>query len=159
MLEICLSMKTLSTNFISKASIFFDTHNKFRSASELVTEAYNRECELDEVQAASQRLIDAENKESWADLDYYVIDSSGETVIIDNKLADQVEDRTYVPFNVLMRYSVHMWEHSLNKAMAAGWAQEIGSSGLYRWTAAYNGFLGYMAQLVQGHGVAVGAPE
>jgi CRISPR-associated endonuclease/helicase Cas3 len=117
------------------------------SASELVTEAYRRECALDEVQAASQRIIDAENKEAWADSDYYVIDSAGQTVVIDEKVADQLERGIYVPFNVLMRYSVHIWEHSLDKAVAAGWAEEIGSSGLYRWTAAYNDFVGYMAQL------------
>ena len=119
------------------------------SASELVTEAYRRECALDEVQAASQRIIDAENKEAWADSDYYVIDSAGQTVVIDEKVADQLERGIYVPFNVLMRYSVHIWEHSLDKAVAAGWAEEIGSSGLYRWTAAYNDFVGYMAQFVQ----------
>jgi CRISPR-associated endonuclease/helicase Cas3 len=115
------------------------------SASELVTEAYRRECALDEVQAASQRLIDAENNEAWADLDYYVIDSAAQTVVIDAKLADQVEQGIYVPFNVLMRYSVHIWEHSLNKAAAAGWAKQIGTSGLYRWTGAYDDFLGYTA--------------
>ena len=119
------------------------------SASELVTEAYRRECALDEVRAASQRLIDAENKEAWADLDYYVIDSAAQTVVIDEQLADQVERERYVPFNVLMRYSVHIWEHLLDKAMAAGWAEEIGSSGLYRWTAAYNDFVGYTAQFLQ----------
>lgn len=119
------------------------------SASELVTEAYRRECSLDEVQAASQRLIDAENKQAWADLDYHVIDSAAQTVIIDEKVADQVERGIYLPFNVLMRYSVHIWEHSLDKAMAEGWAEEIGSSGLYRWTAAYNDFVGYMAQMLQ----------
>ena len=116
------------------------------SASELVSEAYKRECALDEVQAASQRIIDAENNEAWADLDYYVIGSAGQTVVIDEKLADQVERGIYVPFNLLMRYSVHIWEHSLDKAVAAGWAEEIGSSDLYRWRAAYNDFLGYMAQ-------------
>jgi CRISPR-associated endonuclease/helicase Cas3 len=119
------------------------------SASELVTEAYKRECALDEARAASQRIIDAENNEAWADLNYYVMDSAGQTVVIDEKLADQVERGIYVPFNLLMRYSIHIWEHSLDKAVAAGWAEEIGSSGLYRWTAAYNDFLGYMAQLVQ----------
>jgi CRISPR-associated endonuclease/helicase Cas3 len=118
------------------------------SASELVTEAYKRECALDEVQAASQRLMEAENKEAWADLNYYVIDSAAQTVITDRKLADQMEQGTYVPFSVLMRYSVHIWEHSLDKAVAAGWAEEIGNSGLYRWTGAYDDFLGYMAQLV-----------
>ena len=118
------------------------------SASELVTEAYRRECALDEVQAASQRLIDAENNQAWGDLDYYVIDSAGQTVVIDEKLSDQIERGVYIPLNVLMRYSVHIWEHSLHKAVAAGWAEEIGTSGLYRWTAAYNDFLGYMAQLV-----------
>ena len=119
------------------------------SASELVTEAYKRECELDEVQAASQRIIDAENNEAWADLNYYVVDSAGQTVLVDGKLADQVQRGVYVPVNLLMRYSVHIWEHSLDKAVVAGWAEEIGGSGLYRWTAAYNDFLGYMAQFVQ----------
>jgi hypothetical protein len=38
------------------------------SASELVTEAYKRESSLDEVEAASQRLIGAENNEAWARL-------------------------------------------------------------------------------------------
>ena len=62
-------------------------------ASELVTEAYKRECELDEVQAASQRIMDAEDKESWADLDYYVIDSAGQTVVVDDELADRVHGK------------------------------------------------------------------
>lgn len=56
-----------------------------------MTEAYKRECALDEVQAASQRLMDAEDNEARADLDYNVIDSAGQTVIIDDKLADQVQ--------------------------------------------------------------------
>lgn len=118
------------------------------SASELTTEAYRRECSLDEVQAASQRIIDAEDKEAWADLEYTVIDSSGRTVIVDAKLANQVEQGVYVPFNVLVRYSVHIWEHSLDKAVTSGWAEEIGNSDLYRWKGAYEGFLGYMAQVL-----------
>jgi hypothetical protein len=78
-------------------------------------------------------------------LDYYVIDSAAQTVVIDEKLAERVGHGIYVPFNLLMRHSVHIWEHALDKAVAAGWAEEIGSSGLYRWRAAYNDFLGYMA--------------
>jgi hypothetical protein len=57
------------------------------SASELVTEAYKRECGIMDVQEKAKRIMDAEDKEAWADLGYSVIDSAALTVIIDPMIA------------------------------------------------------------------------
>lgn len=112
-------------------------------APALCTDALQREIRLGGF--FNQSLLDAENKMRFPQVekDFRVIASDTKVVVVDQQLIDKLENHQIVTWQDIQKYSVQIWGYRLSELKLV----EISAfyPGVYKWTYAYDNFIGYMA--------------
>ncbi|HQB35694.1 MAG TPA: hypothetical protein PLY11_13225 [Syntrophorhabdus sp.] len=77
--------------------------------------------------------------------DFKVITSDTRTVVIDYEVINRLEKRLPVDWQDIQRSSVQIWGYHLENLHVP---EIFGYRGIYKWTYAYNDFIGYMAGIL-----------
>jgi CRISPR/Cas system-associated endonuclease/helicase Cas3 len=114
-------------------------------APELSTQSIQDEIRRQGISSAYKKLVDAENIRRFPEVekDFKVINTDTRMVLVDEELIAQIERHEKVDWRELQKKSVMIWGYKLE----ALHIPEI-RDGLYKWTLAYDDFLGYMAGLL-----------
>ena len=131
--------------FKVSAQVLIDMHREQKIAPEFCKEAMRREVRnQNQGRCEENPIVKAEKKLDFPKVnsEFRVIDSKTITVIIDDDLSNRIESHEKIDFREVQQKSVAIYTA---KAMTYGVAPIDRIDDLYRWTLAYDDFLGYMA--------------
>jgi len=141
-------------SFSNGAAVLEELFDENMVGPEHVTEAMRRELNLKGMPQKAHDLVQAENECRFADVnrDFRVIDAFNQTVIVDPDIVHRLEAGEKVCYTEIIQGSVQMW--TSKKYMQH--LEEINlpevdtcdDEPMYRWAGEYNGFLGFMAGIL-----------
>jgi CRISPR/Cas system-associated endonuclease/helicase Cas3 len=112
---------------------------------ELCTSALKREIRL--AGAFSDSLLKSEERLRFPQVekDFRVIASDTRTVVVDTEMVKKLEYHLSVDWRDIQKASVQIWGYRLD---ALRIPEVLGHPGMYKWSYAYNDFIGYMAGIL-----------
>lgn len=125
------------------SKILLDLISDGRTISpDLCTDALKREIRL--AGAFSTDLLKKDNEMRFPQVekDFQVIASDTRTVVIGDKVIEKIEKHQPINWRDIQRSSVQIWGFRLD---ALRIPEVLGHHGIYKWTYAYDNYIGYMA--------------
>ncbi|MDY6990036.1 MAG: DEAD/DEAH box helicase family protein [Thermodesulfobacteriota bacterium] len=112
---------------------------------DLCTNALKREIRL--AGAFSDSLLKSEEglRFPQVEKDFRVIASDTRTVVVDAEMVKRLEDHSPVDWRDIQKASVQIWGYRLDDLRIP---EVLGHPGMYKWSYAYNDFIGYMAGIL-----------
>ncbi len=123
---------------------------------DLCTNALKREIRLSGT--FSDSLLKAEKMRRFPQVekDFRVIASDTRTVVVSEELIRKLEEHSRVDWRDIQKSSVQIWGYRLDDLRIP---EVTGYPGLYKWTYAYDDFIGYMAGIIPVEAVKSGNEE
>ncbi len=112
---------------------------------DLCTDALKREIRL--AGAFPQTLLQLDGMLRFPQVEdnFRVIASDSRTVIVGEEIINKLENKSQVNWRDIQKSSVQIWGYRLDNLRIP---EVLGHSGMYKWTYAYDEFIGYMAGIL-----------
>jgi CRISPR-associated endonuclease Cas3-HD len=122
---------------------------------ELSTESIKEEITTDVVSSIYEKLVLAEQINRFPEVEklFKVINTDTRLVLVDDELADKIKNHKKVDWLELQKKSVNILESKLKESRTSTIIP-----GVYHWNLKYDGFLGYMAGLLENKKFLMGEP-
>lgn len=128
---------------------------KHSISPDLCTNALKREIRL--AGTFSESLLKSEKLMQFPQVEknFNVISSDTKTVVVDEELIKKLESHAPVDWREIQKLSVQIWGYRLNDLRIP---EVLGHPGIYKWSYAYDDFIGYMAGILTVEAIKQGDP-
>ena len=128
---------------------------KYPISPDLCTNALKREIRRAGTFADSLLRLEEGLRFPQVEKNFRVIDSDTRTVVVDEELIKKLESHAPVDWREVQKSSVQIWGYRLNDLRIP---EVLGYPGIYKWTYAYDDFIGYMAGILSVEAIKQGDP-